>query len=358
MINKSNIMLAAKKSLSSILKRVLLILSAFIIASIFLAVSGFEWYGAFKGLYIGVSQNISGTVKAMIPIMISALAVCIPMKAGIFNLGADGCIWLAGLTSTFMALSMPNLSAAIGIPMIFAVGAVTGMLYALIPALLKVYCNADEVVSTLLLNFIAEYITRAAILGPLKSTMSNSTEYIGESYWLAGFMGKANVGVFIGLAVAVIVFFIMYKTKFGYEVKIVGSNPKFARYGGIVPAKTIFLTMMISGAIAGIAGTVQLTGVHHRLIGDFNAAGVGFDGITVAILANNNPVGAVAASFFFAALSNGCADMQRFTSIPSSVSEIVQGLIVLVISATIIIPKLRRIRKERKKELSPKEIGA
>ena len=233
-----------------------------------------------------------------------------------------------------------------------ASGMLGGMIFAAIPALAKIFFGAYEVVTTLLLNFVAIQLTSYLVLGPLKPTTltgATATDTFPKQLWLPHILGTsdANVGIYIALIVAVLIAIIMYKTVFGQEVKMVGANERYAKYSGISTARITLFTMLIGGAIAGLAGTTEVLGVIHRLPAGFNL-GIGFTGIVVALLAQNNPIGCIISSIFFAALKNGATNMQRISDIPSSVSEIVQAMVILMVTIEILLPAIRnRVRSPK-----------
>ncbi len=335
--------LAFQSSGKSIGTRIILICIAILIASAFLVFSGYEWNSVFKGIGRGISKDFGGTIRQMILLLMTSLAVCIPMKMGFFNLGVDGQYYMGALFCVVFALRFPNMPRAVGIPVLFLVGGIGGMLWAMIPAIMKVLWKADEVVSTLLLNFVAELITESVILGPLKvPEIVNSSAYVSENYFLTPFLSKANSGFFVAIILAIMLMFVMTRTSFGYELKISGENMDFANYGGIKSKQSIIKSMLISGFIAGMTGTIMICGILHRFANLFNSASVGMTGIVVAILANNNPIGCIFSSFFFATLENGMTNMQRVTDIPAATSDIVQAIIVLTISATVTFPFVKK----------------
>ena len=234
---------------------------------------------------------------------------------------------------------------------IFLAAVLAGMLFALIPALLKVYLNVNEVVSTLLLNFIGEDFVNYLVNGPMKdpsaTTNLSASAKFAEEAWLPHLQAfepsSANVGAYIAIVLVIAVTFLFYRTTLGHDIKLVGANSEFARYAGINPKLTTIKCMCMSGAIAGIIGAIEVTAVQHRLITGFNPD-LGFKGIVVSLLAGNNPIGVVFSGIFFGALKNGGTNMERMTGVPSAISSIVEGAIILVICADFTI---RFVRKKK-----------
>lgn len=332
-----------------------LIIIALVLATIFLGISGYEPFAIVNGIVESLTVDIAGTIRWSTPLILAGLAVCVTYKAEVFNLGVDGQLYMGAAAATAVAVNIPEtMGHGTSLVIVFLAAMAAGALFALIPALMKVYLGTDEVVSTLLLNFIAELYIEYLVTGPLRdpaaSTNLNASQVLGENTWLPRISffepSSANFGFYIALVVMVILAFVFFKTAFGHEIKIVGSNPVLAQYAGMKPKKTILQVMAMSGAIAGIIGAVEVTAVQHRLLTGFNP-GFGFDGIVVTLLANNNPIGVLFSGIFFGALKNGGINMERITDVPSAVTDIVTAIIFITISAKFVIPKLKNRRNAK-----------
>lgn len=338
----------------SIGHQALMTIIAILIVMAFLAVSGYQPSAVMKGLGRAFTQDLAGTIRWATPLILAGVAVCIPFKAQVFNLGVDGQIYLGAIAATQVALMMPENIGGLGLIPVFIAGAAAGALFALIPALMKVYCNTDMVVTTLLLNFVGklftEFMTTEVMRDPSKVTQMNASRTLPENLWLpkiAAFgSSSASVGFYIAVIVALVAAFLFFKTTLGYEIKLVGTNPDFARYGGMKPNLVVLKVMALSGAVAGVIGTIEVAAVQHKLIAAFNPD-IGFDGIVVSLLANNNPLGILISGFFFGGLKNGGNVMQRVTEVPQIVTQIIRAIIILTISANVSI-KWVRGRRERK----------
>jgi simple sugar transport system permease protein len=199
------------------------------------------------------------------------------------------------------------------------------------------------------------------MLGSGTLANASSTEYIPENSWLSqlGFYNYSGVtvAVYIAIALAVAIAVLLYKTNFGYEIKICGANPKMARYGGINAGRIILLAMILSGAIAGAAGAIEILGVHHRFQMRFSNQ-VGFDGVVVSLLANNNPIGVMFTAFFFGALKNGAMTLQRIADVPSALIDIVRGIIIFTISLDFAVFKLKKRLRNNNAEKQEQNIRA
>lgn len=334
-------------------RQLVLMSCAILVSTVFLALTGFYPLAILRGLAISLTDDLAGTIRWSAPLILSGLAVCVTFKAEIFNLGIDGQIYLGAAAAAFVALYLPVSGSPLGLVVVFAAAALAGMLFAMIPALLKIYLDTNEVVSTLLLNFVAALFIDYLVSGPMREEGAmvalNASAIIPENLWLPRLgvfhPSAANVGIYIALILALVMTFFFYKTTLGFEIKMTGANRRFAQYSGIKPNIITLKTFAISGGIAGIVGAIEVTAIQRRLISGFNP-GLGFDGIVVSLLAGNNPLGVVFSGAFFGALRNGGINMERLTDVPSAGTEIVMGIVILTISANFVLPRLIRKGKE------------
>ena len=333
--------------MKSALRQVMLMAAALLMATIFLAVTGFDPFAILRGIHGSLTRDLAGTIRWSAPLILAGLAVCVTFKAEIFNLGVNGQIYLGATAATATALYLPFQNGTLGLIVIFLAAATAGMLFALIPALLKVFLDTNEVVSTLLLNFIAALFVDYLVAGPMREpavvAQMNASAHIPENVWLprlaAFHPSPANIGIYMALILALLMAFCFAKTTLGFDIKTTGANRRFAEYSGIKPNLVILKTFAISGGIAGIIGAIEITAVQRRLLAGINP-GFGFDGIVVSLLAANNPLGVIVSGAFFGALRNGGINMERMTDVPSAVTEIVMGIIILTISAHFVVPRL------------------
>lgn len=346
------------KNSSVVIRQIVLIIVSLIVGSIILWVSGYDPFSIFSGLGTAFTTNLGGTIRWAIPLILSGLAVSVTYRAQVFNLGVDGQLLIGASAAMFVSFLLPADGNSFLSIVIVIVGAmIAGAAFALIPALLRVYLNTDEVITTLLLNFVGTLFVDFLILGPMKGTgemsHSNTTNYVHENMWLPrleGLFGSttATIGIFIAIGVCLIMGFVMFRTRFGHDVKIVGRNTLFAKYSGIHPGRVILLTMLLSGCIAGLVGALEVLGPLRRMPQNFNP-GIGFDGVVVALLAYNNPIGCIFSGFFFGALRNGALNMERFSDVPAAMSDIVQAIVILIVSAQVAVPFLKNLGQRLKK---------
>lgn len=312
--------------------------AALAIAALVLWVSGYDPLAMLVGIYKSIASDFGDTLRWSIPLILTGLAVSAAFRAGVWNLGVDGQLYLGAMAATVIGLQFAGLPFPLSVITALLAGIVAGALWAALAGLLRVRWGANEVVTTLFLNFIAILLTDYLVLQPLKGTGmaagTSATNKLAEHFWLSRLLppSQANAGLFLAILVALLLAFLFWRTSLGYEFNLTRQNPRFARYGGINVKRVIMLSMLLSGAIAGLAGAVEILGVHHRFPGRFSH-GLGFDGIVVALLAKNNPLGVLLAGFFFGALRNGAMNMERVTDVPRAMVEIVQAIIVLLVSA-------------------------
>lgn len=323
------------------LKSVWAVLLALFFGALLIVMTGGDPIRAYRELFSGAFLDywgVSATLVKLSPLLLAGLAVVLPLRVGLFNIGAEGQIYLGGLFATIVALNMPELPAWLGILICALAGMAGGALWALIPAVLKAYRDLNEVIVTLLLNYVAINLVSYAVSGPL---MAPDAPYpyspeIPRSLFLPYIMPQtdAHLGAVIAVLAALLLFLVFRYTSAGFSLQTVGSNPHAARYAGMSVRRHILLAMVIGGAFAGLAGTFEVLGLKHRLFHLFSA-GYGYDGIVIAFLANGSPLGSVVAATFLAGLESGANMMQRAVGVPVTVIEAIKGLTVIFVAASL-----------------------
>lgn len=321
------------------------LLMALAVGGVLILIDGHNPFEAFRVLFFESFLNywgFSNTLVKASPMLLAGLAVIIPMRAGVFNIGGEGQIYIGGLFGTVFALAMPDLPGVLGIPLIFIAAAIGGALWAAIPAYLKAYRGTNEVIVTLLMNFIAIHIVSYAVAGPLlaEGAPYPYSDEVSEAYRLPIVMPRsdAHAGFVFGLGMTMILYFWLRFTPSGFQLDLVGRNARAAAYAGIDQKKTIIRAMLIGGGLAGMAGAIEVVGLKYRLFHMFSD-GYGYDGIVVAFLAALNPIVAPITALFLAGLSAGAGTMQRAVGVDSSVIEVVEGLVVVFVAAALVVPR-------------------
>ncbi len=356
--------------------------------------SGLIWLGnsdpiaAYKALFTGAFFEYHGfatTLVKMSPMLLAGLAVALPLRAGLFNIGAEGQIYLGGLFGTWAALYLPAMPGPIHIIVCSIAGMIGGGLWALIPGYLKAYHNVNEVIVTLLMNYIGINIVSYFVSGPMLAEgapypysdeissdlwlpliMPRTDAHLGVviginivSYFVSGPMlaegapypysdeissdlwlplimprTDAHLGVVIGIVLAVVLYVVLRRTSWGLSLSTVGHNPAAARYAGMSVKRHIIFSLMFGGMLAGLAGAYEVLGLKYRLFHMFSS-GYGFDGLVVALLAEGNPLFVTIAALFLGGLRSGANIMQRAVGVPTTVVETIQGLVVIFVAASV-----------------------
>ncbi|OQY47720.1 MAG: ABC transporter permease [Anaerolineaceae bacterium 4572_78] len=332
---------------------VLAIFTSVIVGSIFLLAYGFNPIDAYSGLLdgaFGSNRRIAKTILNTIPYIFGGLAVAFAFKGGLFNIGAQGQLFMGAISAAYVGFVFEGLPFIIHMPLAVLAGALGGAFWGAIPGFLKAYTGAHEVITTIMFNYIALSFVGYLVSGPLKleGSVIAKTPEIADAAKLP-FFGTGELGLHYGIPLAILVAFIIYwliwKTPFGFELRTVGLNPSAASYSGISVKRVTIFTMAISGLLAGLAGTVDTLGLIHHFEPSFNL-GYGFDSITIALLAKNHPLGVILTSFLFGAMSAGSTRMQRASGVPSEIIQVVQALILMFVAAEQLIRIMYRLRSQ------------
>jgi len=318
------------------------LLAAFVLCSVLIAWAGapvFEAYFLlFKGA-LGSRFALSETITRSIPLMFTGLAAAIAFRARFYNIGAEGQLYCGALAATYFGTGLVVLPALLMVPFLMTMGALAGGLILLIPVLLKTYMKVDEVVTTLLLNFVILLMVSFLIEGPWKDPMAlgwpQAASIIDEGVLpLLMAKGRLHMGLLFALAAAIFVWVLMKYTVWGYEIKAVGYNAKAAEFAGISINKTVIRTAMISGGLAGLAGVSEVAGLKGYLTLDISP-GFGYTGIAV------HPLAVIPASLFLSAVYVGADAMSRGVAIPTYIADVLVGVSVLCVLVAVMLTKYR-----------------
>jgi simple sugar transport system permease protein len=288
------------------------------------------------------------------PYIFGGLAVALGFRAGLFNIGVEGQIFIGAATSAWAGYAITGLPAFIHIPLAMGFGALGGALWGFIPGILKAKTGAHEVITTIMMNYIAFRLVDWLLKFPMKdpNEFTPKTPWILETAKLPRFFEtpiRFHLGFFIAILMAVVVYLLLFKTTWGFELRMVGSNPNAARYSGIKIAKTTVIAMVLSGALAGMAGANEVLGVNYRLLPAFSS-GYGFDSIALALLGKTHPFGVILSSLLFGFLRNGARSMQLTVGVPIDIVSILQALILAFIAAPSIIRTIYKLKEPKHKE--------
>lgn len=308
----------------------------------------FEAYGSIlKGAFLGKNAICQTLVQAT-PLIFAGLAFTVAKKGNLINLGIEGQLYMGALGTSLIALLPVNLPSVIWIPLALMGGIVFGGLYAGLVGVMKVKFGSNEVIATVMLNTIAINFVAYMVNYPLREvgkSMAQSAKF-SEAVWIPKLVGKTQLtaAIIIAIVLCILIKLLFDKTVIGYEIKNVGLNMSAAETAGIKIGRVMVIAMLLSGAIAGLLGGTHVLGVDHRMIGGFSA-GYGFDGIAVAALAADNPMGVILAGIVFGALRAGCMVLNRTTGIPTEFIDVIQALIILFVAAPLLVKEILRIKK-------------
>ncbi len=338
-----------RAELPKMLPQVIAILLAFLVGAIVLIVTGYsplDAYGAMLSGAFGNTFGIGQTLTQATPIIFTALAFLFAYKCGLFNIGAEGQFLVGAFTAALVGISFDGLPVFIHLPMALLGGAVAGALWGFVPAVLKARLGAHEVITTMMLSYVALYVTSYLVNYPFKAPgWVAQTVPISPSAELPRILQptQLSASIIVAAMLAGLTDYTLRKTVIGYEVRAIGLNPDAAESGGISIKKGIVLALTISGAIAGLGGAGEVLGVHRRFIEGFSP-GYGWDGLAVALVGGLNPAGILLASILFGALRSGSMTMTLATHVPLDIATVLQALVVLFVAAPKLVKYLIRKR--------------
>lgn len=289
------------------------------------------------------------SLVASTPYILTGLSVAIGFRAGLFNIGAEGQFFIGALCSAYVGYSIVGLPAFIHLPLALLAGAAGGALWGAIPGYLKAKFGAHEVVNTIMMNWIAFRLSDWLLTGPMKASgfrpVTPNVEHTAELPRFFADPLRFNWGFVLALVMAGLVYWLLFKTTIGFELRSVGNNPDGAKYAGMSITRNIVLVMTLAGGLAGLAGSAQVLGV-DRWVGQGFSAGYGFDSIALALLGKSHPFGVVLAALLFGFLRSGATRMQSMAGIPIDIISVIQGLVIIFVAAPGIIRWIYRLKEK------------
>lgn len=333
------------------------VLLALLIGAVILIVSGASPLDAYLALLrgsFGDSTALGRTLEKATPLVFSGLAVAFAFKAGLFNIGAQGQLLFGAVTAAAIGFTIEGLPPLIHAPLALLGGALAGALFGAVPGVLKTFTGAHEVITTIMLNYVAINITDYLANGPFKDPSPGNivarTPAIEASARIPA-IAHIPLGFFIAVLMAVFVWWLLWRTTIGYEIRTVGLNPSAAKYAGMRVSATIILTMALSGLLAGMGGAVETQGVVGRFQPGFNV-GLGFDGITIALLGKTHPLGVIPAALLVGAMRAGSSLMQFDAHVASEIIDVILAIILFFVAADMIIRWILRTRAEGEEKVT------
>lgn len=321
------------------------VVSALLISALFLVVLGANPVAAYAAMARGAMGSTFGLTQTLVkatPLLLVGLGICIAFRASVINIGGRGQMIAGALATTAVALALPDAPRIILIPLVVIVGFVAGAVWGAVPGILKARFDVNEILSTIMMNSIALQLMNLLLQGPLMDpagieagTFLAQSARLPAQVRLTRFIPQTllHSGIFLALVMAVLVYVFLWRTTYGYQIRATGLNPHASRYAGINVPLNQALSLTLAGGFAGMAGTIEIIGVHMRVI-EGVTSGYGFTGIVAALLGWLHPLGLIPASIFFGGLLVGADTMQRAVQVPSALVNAILGLVVLFVSAS------------------------
>ena len=324
-------------------------LAALLVGALLIVAFGADPVTAYHALLSGAfggSYALASTAQKAVPLLLVAAGICIAVRASVWNIGGEGQIAMGALASTATALALPGLPAFVLIPLVLVAAAGGGAVWAGIAGFFKAYFNVNEILSTIMLNLVAVQVMNYLLSGPMVNKAQSfsitglipQTRLLSKNSWLPTIVGgtQLNFGVVIGLAVAAAVYFLLWRTGFGFRVRAVGLSRDAAAYAGMPVKRTTMNAMVLSGACCGIAGAVLVFGsISHRMVTDGSLTGFtgndGFNGIVVALFGGLNQLWSVLSAYLFGGLLIGGTAMQGAVGVPTDLVTTIEGLVVVFV---------------------------
>ncbi|WMB28778.1 ABC transporter permease [Streptococcus didelphis] len=312
---------------------------------------GYDPIWGYEGLFqtaFGGLKNIGEIFRAMGPLILIALGFTVASRAGFFNIGLSGQALAGWISSTWFALTHPDMSRPLLILLTILIGMLAGGIVGAIPGILRAYLGTSEVIVTIMMNYIILYIGNTIIqkgfAKNLKQSIDSSIQVSDnasyQTHWLSALTNNSriNIGIFFAIIAIVVIWFLLNKTTLGFEIRSVGLNPHASEYAGMSAKRTIILSMIISGALAGLGGVVEGLGTFENVFVQSSSLAIGFDGMAVSLLAANSPIGIFFSAFLFGVLNIGAPGM-NIAGIPPELVKVVTASIIFFVGAHYLIER-------------------
>lgn len=313
------------------------ILLSLFIGGIIIAMLGYNplnaYLNLFKGAFVG-KLNFGTTIEKFVPLLLTGLAFIISSKVSVFNVGVEGELYLGAIAAAWVGYSIKGLPGPLHIGLCFLVAMLVGAIWAAIPGALKAYWKVNEVCVTILMNYVAIFFTSYLVNGPLSAkTGIPQTPAVADNALLLKILkpSRANIGLFIAITLVIFFYWFFKYTTLGYKLRSVGLNSSFSDYLGIDSKRNMLYGMMISGAVGGIAGAIEVLGIYGYFLDSFSP-GIAFDGMIAALIAKNDIRLLPIFAFFLATLKSGALGMERFTGVPKSIIDTIIAMFIIFVA--------------------------
>ncbi|MCC6147445.1 MAG: ABC transporter permease [Anaerolineaceae bacterium] len=333
---------------------VLAVIAGLLTAGVLIAIVGASPLEAYKALFQGAFGSPYETATSLnraIPLILAGLGVTVAFRCGLWNIGGEGQIYIGGMFASAVGIYLVGLPLWIHLPLALLGGFVGGALYGGFAGYLKAKHGINEIITTIMMNYIAIYLVGIMVKGPMQEPPGYFPQspqiQPGAILPIIWEETRLHGGLILALALALLFYVVLWKTPFGYEIRTIGSNIGAARHAGMKVARVQITAMLISGGLAGLAGASEILGAQYRLR-DFFLPNYGYDSIAVALLGQLNPIGVVISGILFGALRAGAGTMQRTIMLPSSMVFVVQGTVILFVVGTAILANLPKYLAKRR----------
>lgn len=307
--------------------------------AVLLWLNGFRPSDVITVMVFGVFQDFRSVTEILlkaVPLILIGAGLCVAFRCRMWNIGAEGQLYAGAVAATITGVAFDGLSPWVHVPIVMVAGAIGGAVWAGIAGWLKVRFQASEIVTTIMLNYVALIATSWLVTGPLKDSRAAypQSPRLPREAWIPDLIPgtRLHIGIVVAIVLAVALYVFLYRSSAGYALRVVGINPHAARYAGMNAGRNMMAAMCISGAMAGLAGAFEVAGVTHRLYQNISP-GYGFEGIAVALLAGNNPLNAILSGGLFAVLRSGSELMQITSQVPQVLVSVIQGIVILLVVA-------------------------
>ena len=348
------------KTLGAFLVPLLSILLAFLIGGIIMAALGADPFLAVKFLLqgaFGSKAGIGTTLTKATPLMFTALCACFAYRCGVFNLGGEG-QFLMGSIAAFLTCYYTGLTGLGGVVLALLAGALAGGFWGMIPGVLKIARGQNEMIIAIMLNYVATLFMGVIYTSWIRDASVPQTPAIDDAVHLPRIITGMRMtwGLVIAIVVGLLIYYFLFRTSPGFKLRAVGLNQTASRFNGFPVHRYMLMSFIVSGAIAGLGGGTELLGTQFRLINGFGA-GYGFDGVAMALIGQLHPIATMVVALFFAVLRVGSTTMQAATGVPTSVSDIIQALVIVFSVAGMALTKLPEFQAWKNRVFGKRKAG-
>lgn len=336
----------ARERTLTILVPIISVLLALVVGGIVIACLGknpIQGYALLFSGSLGTTQKFASSLVSACPLIFTALAAAFAYRCGVFNLGGEG-QFIMGAVSAIVFLLVTGIEGIAGTVLAILVGTVVGALWAAFPGIMKITRGLNEMITSIMLNYVATLFMGFIYTNAFRDGGNPQTPSVADSVMLAKIPGfRIHTGVILAIVLGLVVAYVISKTSFGFKIRAVGLNPLASKVNGFNVKFLVVAAFIISGAIAGMGGAVELLGKQYRLMSGFGS-GFGFDGVAIALIAQLNPLASLLVAIFFGALTTGASSMQVGIMVPTAIVEIIRALIIIFSVAGVALIKLPKIQ--------------